>query len=174
MFPTRTNCTASALRVRHTRKASPALPTPPRRGRRSPAQQVHYASGTHARAYETALTLLSSPISDMLSPLTYPGRCHTPPRSSASCGKINGTSSVSKYEVRRSTQASMRPRASTASPQCARDPLRSRGRLILTAWVQTDCRCGCTATDRAGASRRFACLLITPPPGHVLCLWLSG
>ena len=24
------------------------------------------------------------------------------------------------------------------------------------------------------ASRRFACLLITPPPGHVLCLWLSG
>ena len=84
----RTNCTASALRVRHTRKASPALPTPPRRGRRSPAQQVHYASGTHARAYETALTLLSSPISDMLSPLTYPGRCHTPPRSSASCGSL--------------------------------------------------------------------------------------
>ena len=75
-------------RQAHTHKASPALPTPPRRGRRSPAQQVHYASGTHARAYETALTLLSSPISDMLSPLTYPGRCHTPPRSSASCGSL--------------------------------------------------------------------------------------
>ena len=29
----RTNCTASAPRVRHTHTASPALPTPPRRGR---------------------------------------------------------------------------------------------------------------------------------------------
>ena len=41
---------------------------------------------THTRACETALALLSSPISDMLSHLTYPGRCHTPTRSSASCG----------------------------------------------------------------------------------------
>ena len=84
----RTNCTASAPRVRHTHTASPALPNPPRRGRahlhsKCTTRQAH----TH-RAYETTLVLLSSPISDMLSHLTYPGRCHTPPRSSASCGSL--------------------------------------------------------------------------------------
>ena len=69
-----------------------ALPDPTHRGEgdahlhsKCTTRQAH----TH-RAYETALALLSSPISDMLSHLTYPGRCHTPPRSSASCGRIRG------------------------------------------------------------------------------------
>ena len=74
-------------RQAHTHTAISALPTHEARAMLT-CTAVHHASGTHThRAYETALHTKFAHIRYALTSY-FSGCCHTPPRSSASCGSL--------------------------------------------------------------------------------------
>ena len=189
-------------------------------GRAKTARQVHHASGTHTqqappsrphqgegdahlhskcttrqahthtRACETALTLLSSPISDMLSPLTYPGRCHTPPRSSASCGSlaprpliflVNAivrdtlprTGLLFAHKTQRTHTRAGKYRVPSAPVRCGnQQTLRcitsARAKTSLSANAEREHKCGVTGPSHIdeGPSRRGAPSTLTQRGSH--------
>ena len=87
MCPTHELHSKCTTRQAHTH-GKPRPPEPTKARARSPAQQVHHTSGTHThRAYETALPTKLAHIRYALTSY-FSGCCHTPPRSSASCGSL--------------------------------------------------------------------------------------
>ena len=62
-------------------------PGPPGHGRYLPARRRAHASGTHTEGLRNGPRAISH-ISDMSSLIYLFGRCHTPPRSFASCGSL--------------------------------------------------------------------------------------